>query len=151
MTVVEMDTANTPIFDPLAWIGRQDDGKRTPQKAATSQQPTASQPLSHSEELAKAKAVAQALVRRGANIADSYLDYVKLGFSLANGLGSDGRELYHMLCAQSPKYSEAACEGKWNECLSKSDGRTTIATFYNMAKQAGVDLKEITRNYNGYY
>lgn len=144
MTEKKMDI---PVFDPLAWIGRKDEVKTVLPKASTSQQPAASQPLSHSEELAKAKAVVYALMRRGANIADSYGDYVKLGFSLANGLGSDGRHLYHLLCSQSGKYDEAACDRKWNECLRKSDGRTTIATFYHMAQQAGIDLKEISKNY----
>ena len=83
----------------------------------------------------------------GANIAEDYRDYVRLGFALANGLGSDGRELYHELCSQSTKYRETDCERKWQQCLRQTDGRTTIATFYNMAKQAGVDLASIAREF----
>ena len=78
------------------------------------------------------------------SIAESYGDYVKLGFSLANGLGSEGRHLFHLLCSQSAKYNPEDCEAKWNECLSKSDGRTTIATFYHMAKMAGVEQRDFT-------
>ena len=127
-------------FDPTVWAAA---GEPQKKPAATQSRPaTACQPASHQEELARATAVAYELMRRGANIAEQYDDYVKLGFSLANGLGSDGRRLYHLLCSQSTKYQEAACEGKWNECLSKSDGRTTIATYYQMAKQAGVNLKD---------
>ena len=100
------------------------------------------------EELAKARAVTRELLRRGANIAEDYGDYLKLGFALANGLGCQGRELYHQLCRQSPKYREADCERKWQQCLNKTDGRTTIASFYNMAKQAGVDLSSIAREYH---
>lgn len=70
-----------------------------------------------------------------------------LGFSLASGLGSEGHDLYHQLCSQSPKYNEADCERKWQECISKSDGRTTLATFYSMAKQAGIDLSRISREF----
>ena len=110
-------------------------------------QPSASQPLHPMEELAKARVVTRELLRRGANIADDYGDYLKLGFALANGLGSDGRELYHELCRQSTKYREADCERKWQQCLRQTDGRTTIATFYNMAKQAGVDLSSIAREF----
>lgn len=111
---------------------------------AESCKPGAGLPLSPTEELAKVKAVTYALMRRGASIAESYGDYVKLGFSLANGLGSEGRHLFHLLCSQSAKYNSEDCEAKWNECLSKSDGRTTIATFYHMAKMAGVELKDFT-------
>ena len=81
-------------------------------------------------------------MRRGASIAELYGDYVKLGFALANGLGSEGRRLFHMLCSQSQKYREADCERKWQECMSQNDGRTTIATFYHMARLAGIDLRD---------
>lgn len=80
---------------------------------------------------------------RGANIAESYDDYLRLGFSLAEGLGSDGHDIYHALCSQSGKYRHDECEQKWQECLSKKNGSITIATFYKMAQDAGVDLKEV--------
>ena len=132
-------------FDPVAWAGKSADARKP--AAPTKTQPSASQPLHPMEELAKARAVTRELLRRGANIADDYGDYLKLGFALANGLGSGGRELYHALCRQSSKYRESDCERKWQQCLRQTDGRTTIATFYNMAKQAGVDLSSIAREF----
>lgn len=129
-------------FNPKEWAGKSASVRKPAVSVNT--QPCACQTLSPTEELAKAKAVTYALMRRGASIAESYGDYVKLGFSLANGLGSEGRHLYHLLCSQSAKYNQEDCEAKWNECLSKSDGRTTIATFYHMAKMAGVELKDFT-------
>ena len=145
MTVGNMEAS---VFDPMAWLGQQDDVKRTP---APSPQPTACQPLSPSEELALAKAVTRELIAIGANIAESYGDYVRLGFALANGLGSDGRDLYHQLCAHSTKYRQKDCERKWQECLRQADGRTSIATFYHMARQAGVDISTIARKYRTNY
>ena len=145
MTVREMDTQG---FDPLAWAGQQDGSKNAQPVATPSQQPTACQPLSHAEELAKATAVARALIDRNANIAEDYIDYVRLGFALANGLGSDGRDLYHMLCAHSTKYRMSDCERKWQECLHKTDGRTSIATFYHMARAAGVDISAVAKKYH---
>lgn len=133
------------VFDPVTWAGKSADAKKP--ATATKHQPAASQPLHPMEELAKARAVTRELLRRGANIADDYGDYLKLGFALANGLGNDGRELYHELCSQSTKYRETDCERKWQQCLRQTDGRTTIATFYNMAKQAGVDLSSIAREF----
>ena len=130
MTVMNME-GNT--FDPMAWATTK------PEKPIP--QPMASQPLSPTEELAKATAVTHELIRIGANIAEDYRDYVRLGFALANGLGSQGRDLYHMLCAHSTKYRMSDCERKWQECLRKADGRTSIATFYHMARQAGADIK----------
>lgn len=132
-------------FDPKAWAEQSTDSRTPAVKASPRPQP--SQPLHPLEELAKARAVTRELLRRGANIADAYGDYLKLGFALANGLGSYGRELYHDLCRQSSKYNETDCERKWQHCLNKTDGRTTIATFYSMAKQAGVDVGSIAKAY----
>ena len=138
MTIKNMD--NT--FDPMAWIAPTKKESIEKSQPVISQQPKACQPLSQAEELAKATAVARELISRGANIAESYSDYVRLGFALANGLGSEGRDLYHMLCAHSTKYRMQDCERKWQECLRKADGRTSIATFYHMAREAGVDLHD---------
>lgn len=129
-------------FDPVTWAGHSADVKQPKRQPVST-----CQPLLPMEELAKARAVARELVRRGANIADSYGDYLKLGFALANGLGCQGRDLYHQLCSMSPKYREGDCERKWQQCMRQNDGRTTIATFYQMAKQAGIDLSCIAREF----
>jgi hypothetical protein len=142
MTVRKMEAL---AFDPLAWLEQPTDAQGATPSAC--QQPTPCQPLSPSEELALATAVTRELIARNANIAESYDDYVRLGFALANGLGSDGRDLYHQLCAHSTKYRQADCERKWQQCLHQADGRTSIATFYHMARQAGVDISTITKQY----
>ena len=141
---------NKKLFDPLAWASQENNAnnetKNEPQSvSAPVVNPTASVPSDG--ELAKAQAVCDELIRSGANIAESYDDYLQLGFALAHGLGASGHDIYHTLCAQSTKYRQADCEKKWQECLSKHDGRTTIATFYNMAKLAGVDLSVLSRSY----
>lgn len=141
---------NNKVFDPLAWASQENNAnsetKNEPKiVSAPVVNPSASVPPDG--ELAKAQAVCDELIGRGANIAESYDDYLQLGFALAHGLGASGHDIYHTLCAQSTKYRQADCEKKWQECLSKHDGRTTIATFYNMAKQAGVDLSALSRSY----
>lgn len=139
-------------FNPLDWAQgepssnpqpRVETVKDQPQGGHVDNLPTNDLPT----ELQKAQAVCDDLLSRGANIADDYDSYLTLGFALADGLGSDGRDIYHALCAQSSKYRERDCEKKWQECLSKHDGRTTIRTFYKMAQDAGVDLSEIGRQF----
>ena len=134
-------------FDPITWAGKSMEARKSSAAISRKLASANSQPLHPMEELAKARATVRELLRRGANIADSYGDYLKLGFALANGLGNEGRELYHELCSMSPKYREHDCERKWQQCMSQNDGRTTIATFYQMAKQAGVDLSSIAREF----
>lgn len=136
------------IFDPLAWASQ--NNANTVNEPAKADAPVKHlQPAvpSTGNELAKATAVADELISRGANIAESYEDYLQLGFALANGLGEAGGSIYHKLCAQSAKYREGECEKKWQECLRRNDGRTTIASFYKMAQQAGVNLSAISRQF----
>ena len=128
-------------FDPLAWVNKED--ANSSQSRAEDR---AYSPMAESygdDELGKAQAVCDELMARGANIAESYDDYLRLGFALAQGLGSDGHDIYHALCSQSGKYSHDECEKKWQECLSKGNGSVTIATYYKMAQDAGVNLKEV--------
>ena len=139
---------NTMIFDPLAWASQ--NNANTVNEPAKADAPVKHlQPAvpSTGNELAKATAVADELISRGANIAESYEDYLQLGFALAYGLGEAGGSIYHKLCAQSAKYREGECEKKWQECLRRNDGRTTIASFYKMAQQAGVNLSAISRQF----
>ena len=139
---------NNNVFDPLAWANNSANSvnaNEEPQNVASHVTNPANAPLD--DELAKAQAVADELIRKGANIAESYDDYLHLGFALAEGLGPQGRDLYHRLCSQSTKYRKSDCEKKWEECIAKQDGRVTIKTFYKMAQDAGVDLSEIGRRF----
>lgn len=136
-------------FDPLAWaaVGNMNLGHAVKKEdAPLTTRELVANPIAD-DELAKARAVTDELLRMGANIAESYEDFLHLGFALADGLGPDGRDLYHRLCSQSTKYREADCEKKWQECLSKRDGRVTIKTFYKMAQDSGVDLSSIGRRF----
>ena len=137
-------------FNPLDWAQNEPSSNAQSRVENVNNQPSqaVSTPTDDfASELQKAQAVCDDLLSRGANIAESYEDYLQLGFALADGLGSEGRDIYHRLCAQSGKYREQDCERKWQECLRKHDGRTTIASFYKMAQQTGVDLSAIGRQF----
>ena len=136
---------NNKVFDPMAWAS-QNNANNNEQTSKTAPVTTtiAANP---DDELAKAQATANELLKLGANIAESYDDYLHLGMALANGLGEQGHDIFHQLCAQSSKYREGDCEKKWQECLHKNDGRITIASFYKMAQDAGVDLTAIARQF----
>jgi hypothetical protein len=93
---------NNKLFDPLAWASQENNAnnetKNEPKNvSAPVVNPTASVPSDG--ELAKAQAVCDELIRCGANIAESYEDYLQLGFALAHGLGASGHDIYHALCA----------------------------------------------------
>ena len=133
-------------FDPIAWAGQPEQPNNINEVKASSVEPAPATAAS-SDDRDKILAVGQELLAMGVNIAESYSDWLRLGFALADGLGSEGRDLYHQLSAMSSKYNETVCEKKWQQCLTKGNGRTTIKTFYFMAQQAGVDLSEIGRRF----
>ena len=141
------------LFDPMVWADLSEQANDNKEVEASSIVPTPPKStadfsvVTSSDDREKILAVGQELLKMGSNIADSYGDWLRLGFALADGLGSEGRDLYHQLSALSSKYNEAKCEKKWQQCLAKSNGRTTIKTFYYMAQQAGVDLSEIGRRF----
>ena len=138
---------NNKVFDPMVWAS-QNNANNISNEHTDKVSPVTNQIAPNpDDELAKAQATADELLRMGANIAESYDEYLHLGMALSNGLGEQGHDIYHQLCAQSSKYREGDCEKKWQECLHKNDGRITIASFYKMAQDAGVDLTAIARQF----
>jgi hypothetical protein len=141
---------NNIIFDPMAWAAATDNNSKpasddNDQIKGQVQNPNPAVP-DVGNELEKAKAAVEELLRLGGNIAESYNDWWECGCALAE-LGPEARDLFHQVSNQSTKYRESDCEKKWQECLSKRDGRITIATFYKMAQAAGVDLSAIGRRF----
>jgi len=140
---------NNTTFDPMAWA----EASESLKALMTNDQMNAGhvnnpQPVvpNSGNELDKVKATVDELIRLGANIADSYNDWWNCGCALAE-LGPEAHDLFHQVSSQSTKYCESDCEKKWQECLAKRDGRITIASFYKMAQQAGVDLSAISRQF----
>lgn len=139
-------------FDPMAWAAQSaqpnTDNEVKASGIVTTERTAVFSAGTPTDEREKIQAVGEELLRMGANIAESYSDWLRLGFAIADGLGAEGRDLFHQLSAQSTKYNATQCEKKWQQCLAKSNGRTTIKTFYFMAQQAGVDLSEIGRRFS---
>lgn len=136
-------------FDPLAWAG-QTVHPTTANGTRASISPTIrnARPSNFvfDDDRESIMAVVQEVLDQKLNIAESYNDWLRLGFALAQGLGAQGRDAFHQISALSTKYNAAQCERKWRECLAKGDGRLTVATFFYLAKQAEIDLSKIGGN-----
>ena len=61
---------------------------------------------------------------------DRHEDWVKVGFAFVNRFGEQGRELFHLYSALSPKYKAAECDRKYTNLLRTTKGTVTIASFY---------------------
>ena len=126
-------------FDPMEWAKKEN----APQKSTvTNPNPAASQSdWSPTDDYEQAREVVKRLVRSGTCISDDYNDWFRIGLALANGLGEAGRDLYHQLSCMSSKYDYAECDKKYDNCLRTGNGSITLGTFFQMAKDAGVDIR----------
>ena len=120
-------TVEKSKFDPMAWVNKENADNSQSRAEDRTNIPTAES--YRDDELGKAQAVCDELMARGANIAESYDDYLRLGFSLAEGLGSDGHDIYHALCSQSGKYLRDECERKWQECYRRRTAASPLPPF----------------------
>jgi len=73
------------------------------------------------------------------NIAHSYSDWDAIARSLSS-LGESGREHFHMIAKQSPKYKKEENDAKFSYYLNKGT-RASIGTFFFHFKQHGLTIK----------
>lgn len=83
----------------------------------------------------------QQIEEKEVDITNIYLDWVGIGFALVDEFGEEGRQYYHKVSQFYPDYEIQACNKQYDYCL-KSDGKgITIRTFFWMAQQNGLLLK----------
>ena len=92
--------------------------------------------------------VVDRIVTNGRDITAGYDNWFRLGFALADGRGEAGREMYHRLSAMNAQYNEEECNRQYDACLRDSGraGGVTVATLFQMAKDAGISIAKDTEN-----
>lgn len=92
------------------------------------------------DELAEARATAEQLAARGIDITQGYDNWLQAGFALAY-YGESGRELFHTISNRNAGYDYQECDKQFTACLKNyNQSKTTKATFFQMCKDAGVDV-----------
>ncbi len=138
-------------FNPLEWAAASNYNAATSEGQVKTDQVVNHQSCAEVGQRAKFDADAKAqlialiclLLARGINNTEAYLAWIKVGWALAEELGSEGREYFHQLSAASSKYNERECEAKWHSLLRSNSGRVTANTIFWMAEQAGVDISAL--------
>ena len=74
---------------------------------------------------------------RRIDMTDCYEDWIAIGFSLAT-LGESGREYFHIVSRQSPKYKPRETEQKFSSFLRSCSNGYSIGTFFYYCKRFGV-------------
>ena len=126
-------------FNPLEWAKQEN----APQKSTVNNpNPAAAHgDWAPTDDYAQAQEVVERIVQAGANIGEDYNDYLKVNFAFANAFGEAGRELAEKVCGMSAKFEKKEFDKKYDNCLRSSHNAITIATFYQMAKDAGIDIR----------
>ena len=87
----------------------------------------------------KVEVLVQKLERHHIDITNSYADWYKVGFSLANLPEPWGRQFFHRVSALYSKYNAAETDRKFDTlCNPQSIG---IGTFFNVCRSYGVTLR----------
>lgn len=78
---------------------------------------------------------------RNINICESYNDWVRVGFAIAEQFNEDGRDYFHTISAQSSKYNNRTTERQYTYCLkARGTSKINISTFYYLCKVNGVNI-----------
>ena len=128
-------------FNPIAWSQQGSDQEVEIDKSVSSPSSSASRSSNLEEEVSN---IAQEIVNRGIDITQGYRNWLHLGFALAEGLGENGRGLFHNLSSMSEQYNPSECDKQYTACLYSSNGGITIKTFFQMAKEANIDIREFS-------
>ena len=78
----------------------------------------------------------QYIARNHIDMTDDYADWISIGMALAT-LGEEGREYFHVVSSQNPKYDHRETDKKFDDFL-RSSGRIGIGTFFHYCKQFDV-------------
>ena len=151
-SIKEMNQINinfsAEAFDPIYWANKADEVSKsiTPRSSVNSfSKSTAAYNCDEADRQAEIQDVARQLVDRGIDITAGYNNWLKLGFALADGLSEDGREIYHQLSQLNDEYDTTECDRQYTHCLHGRGQGITVNTFFQMAKEAGIDIAQVAR------
>lgn len=70
------------------------------------------------------------IVSQGLDITNSYKNWYEIGCALANEYGENGRDIYHNLSQNYPKYRYSECDRQFDKCLNNPKGYSKATIFY---------------------
>ena len=92
-------------------------------------------------------ALVSEVVKQGIDLTQGYENWRNIGFALAEGMGNQGREHFHSLSSMNPDYDVTECDKQYDACLNAHGSGITINTLFHAAKEAGVDISAIARQF----
>jgi hypothetical protein len=87
--------------------------------------------------------VVRQIESRAIDITSKYDDWLKLGFSLSDALGEEGRPYFHKISRFYPGYDIKKCNDQFDDCLASTGSGITAKTFFYLARDHGIDISSV--------
>ena len=125
-------------FNPLEWAKKEN----APQKSTVNNQTPAAAigDWVPTDDYAHFREVKDRIIRSGICITDDYNDWFRVLMAIANTYGENGRKDAEELSAMSAKFNQTEFDKKYDNCLGSSHNTISIGTFFQLAKDAGIDI-----------
>lgn len=88
----------------------------------------------------KVERVVTLIEHNHADITDGYANWRNVGFALSSEFQEAGRDFFHRVSRQNAEYNQSEADKQYDKCLSAKGDGISIATFFQMAKDAGIDI-----------
>ena len=124
-------------FSPEEWENIP--SKNNTENCNTSNVPSA-YPTSNENTRAKVERIVSLIEQKGIDITSGYDNWLKVGFALTSEFQEAGRGFFHRVSRQNAEYNTSDADKQYNKCLAAHGDGVTIATFFQMAKDAGIDI-----------
>ena len=130
-------------FSPEEW-------ENVPSKNNTKDCNTSNVPFADSNTIedtrAKVERVLSLIEQKGIDITNGYANWLKVGFALTSEFQEAGRGFFHRVSRQNTEYKASDTDKQYNKCLSAHGDGISIAAFFQMAKDAGIDISNPKEN-----
>ena len=124
-------------FSPEEWENVP--SKNNTENCNTSNVPSA-YPTSNENTRAKVERIVSLIEQKGIDITNGYANWLKVGFALTSEFQEAGRGFFHRVSRQNAEYNTSDADKQYNKCLAAHGDGVTIATFFQMAKDTGIDI-----------
>lgn len=124
-------------FSPEEWENVP--SKNNTENCNTSNVPSA-YPTSNENTRAKVERIVSHIEQKGIDITNGYANWLKVGFAFTSEFQEAGRGFFHRVSRQNAEYNTSDADKQYNKCLSAHGDGISIATFFQMAKDAGIDI-----------
>jgi len=84
--------------------------------------------------------IVREIEKRGIDLTDGYINWVKTGFALTDALGEEGREYFHRISRFYSGYDRKECDDQFDRCLVSKGAGVTISTLFYFARDHGIDI-----------